>query len=291
VVDDHLMQITHVIRGEEWLPSTPKHVLLYEAFGWEAPQFAHLPLLLNADKSKLSKRQGDVAVEDYLKKGYLKEALLNFVALLGWNPGKGSTQEIFSLEELVLAFDFSQIHKGGAVFDLQKLDWMNATYIKKLSLDDLYARAIESGLLQNEFFVTVPAEKKSEEFLKKVLTVEQDRLTKLSDIGRENPFFFSDELKYDTSLLHWKDNTAEMTAASLLEANALLKVLDETVWSNPKQLEEKLLEVAGDKRGDLLSPIRVALTGAKRSPSPAEVAWILGREESLARLEKALKKL
>ena len=125
VVDDHLMEISHVIRGEEWLPSTPKHILLYEAFGWEQPEFAHLPLLLNPDKSKLSKRQGDVAVEDYLRKGYLKEALINFVALLGWNPGQGSTQEVFSLEELTFAFDINHVHKAGAVFDLRKLDWLD----------------------------------------------------------------------------------------------------------------------------------------------------------------------
>ncbi|NTW30945.1 MAG: glutamate--tRNA ligase, partial [Candidatus Moranbacteria bacterium] len=126
VVDDHLMEVTHVIRGEEWLPSTPKHILLYEAFGWEPPIFAHLTLLLNPDKSKLSKRQGDVAVEDYLTKGYLPEALINFVALLGWNPGQGSTKEVFSLSELAEVFDFAQVNKAGAVFDTRKLDWLNA---------------------------------------------------------------------------------------------------------------------------------------------------------------------
>lgn len=291
VIDDHLMGITHVIRGEEWLPSTPKHVLLYEAFGWQAPVFAHLPLLLNADKSKLSKRQGDVAVEDYLKKGYLKEALINFVALLGWNPGKGSTQEIFSLEELVQAFDFAQIHKGGAVFDLKKLDWMNGEYIKKLSVDELYDRVIAFGLLENEFFQGLPAEKKSEDFLKKILAVEHDRLTRLSDVAVENPFFFALDTSYPATRLHWKDNDAATTRASLEQAAALLASLDQDVWDDVKKLEAKLLEAAGDKRGDLLSPLRVALTGVERSPSPAQVAWVLGREESLQRLEKAIQML
>jgi glutamyl-tRNA synthetase len=290
VVDDHLMQITHVIRGEEWLPSTPKHVLLYEAFGWEAPQFAHLPLLLNADKSKLSKRQGDVAVEDYLKKGYLKEALLNFVALLGWNPGKGSTQEIFSLDELVEAFDFAQIHKGGAVFDLKKLDWMNGEYLKKLSVDELYTRALEFGQFQNEFFATVGEALISETYLKRVLAVERERLTRLTDIGLHNPFFFVMG-EYEAKMLNWKDNNPSMTRASLEQAEKLLENFDDTTWATLNLIEEKLLTEAGDKRGDFLWPLRVALTGAERSPSPAQAIWVLGKEESLARLKQAIAKL
>ena len=123
VVDDHLMQISHVIRGEEWLPSTPKHVLLYKAFDWEAPEFAHLPLLLNKDKSKLSKRQGDVAVEDYIAKGYFREAFVNFIALLGWNPT--ADREIFTIEELIAMFSLEKVNKAGAIFDLTKLNWMN----------------------------------------------------------------------------------------------------------------------------------------------------------------------
>jgi glutamyl-tRNA synthetase len=288
VVDDHFMNITHVIRGEEWLPSTPKHVLLYEALGWQAPRFAHLPLLLNADKSKLSKRQGDVAVEDYLKKGYLKEALVNFVALLGWNPGKGSTQELFTLPELVQAFDFAQIHKAGAVFDLKKLDWMNTEYIKRLSVDELYARVIDFGLLESDFFKALSEDKKSEAFLKKVLAVEHDRLVRLTEVGVHNPFFFSSELSYDAKLLHWKENDAAMTKASLEQGKELLSKLDDATWENLKIIEEKLLEAAGEKRGDFLWPLRAALTGAERSPSPAQVAWVLGKEESLKRLEQAI---
>lgn len=289
-VDDVLMKVTHVIKGEEWLSTTPKQVLVYEAAGWELPQFAHLPLLLNADKSKLSKRQGDVAVEDYLKKGYLKEALLNFVALLGWNPGKGSTQEIFTLDELVEAFDFAQIHKGGAVFDLKKLDWMNGEYLKKLSVDELYIRAEEFGQFQNEFFATVGDEQKTESFLKRVLSVERDRLVRLTDIGIQNPFFFSD-IAYDAKLLHWKDNDVAMTRASLEQAEKLLNEFDDATWENLTSIEEKLLAAAGEKRGDFLWPLRVALTGAERSPSPAQVTWVLGKTESLSRVQQALQKL
>ena len=133
VVDDHYMEVTHVIRGEEWLPSVPKHLFLYECFGWEAPQMCHLPLLLNADRSKLSKRQGDVAVEDYLKKGYTPEALNNFLALMGWNPGGKS--EIYTMDELIEAFDINKITKAGAIFDVQKLDWMNGQYIKNMEVE------------------------------------------------------------------------------------------------------------------------------------------------------------
>ncbi|MBP9728133.1 MAG: glutamate--tRNA ligase [Candidatus Moranbacteria bacterium] len=290
VIDDHLMGITHVTRGEEYISSTPKYVQLYKNFGWDVPKFAHLPLLLNPDKSKLSKRQGDVAVEDYISKGYLKEAIINFVVLLGWNPGKGSTQEIFSLDELVEAFDFAQIHKGGAVFDLKKLDWMNATYIKKLSIDELYARVVEFGLLENEFFVAVPAEKKTEAYLKKVLAVEHDRLIRLSDVAVQNSFFFTD-ISYDAKLLHWKDNDASMTRASLEQAVALLSQFDQATWDSLPIIEEKLLEAAGEKRGDFLSPLRVALSGAERSPSPAQITWVLGNDEALLRLNKALEKL
>lgn len=290
VIDDHLMHITHVIRGEEYISSTPKYVQLYKNFGWDVPQFAHLPLLLNPDKSKLSKRQGDVAVEDYIAKGYLKETIINFVVLLGWNPGKGNTQEIFSLDELEKIFDMTQVHKGGAVFDLKKLDWMNAEYIKKLSIDELYERVIAFGLLEGDFFIDVPVERKSESFLKRVLAVEHDRLIRLTDVAVQNPFFFA-EIVYDAKLLHWKDNDRVLTREALIKAEEILTGLNDTIWDDVKILEERLLEAAGEKRGDFLWPLRVALTGLERSPSPAQVAWVLGKEESLTRVNLALDKL
>ena len=204
VVDDMLMEITLVIRGEEWLASTPKYILLSEALEWNVPEFAHLPLLLNPDKSKLSKRQGDVAVEDFLAKGYLEEALINFVALLGWNPGQGSTQEIFSLEELVKAFDLSHVHKSGAVFDQKKLDWMNGEYIKKMDIDVLFQKIEAGGGFKKELITNAPKEFQKEEYLKKVLTIEKERLLRLTGFGEENPFFFVSELSYDQNLLVWK---------------------------------------------------------------------------------------
>ncbi len=303
VVDDHLMQISHVIRGEEWISSTPKHILLHEALGFPLPKFAHIPLLLNPDKSKLSKRQGDVAVEDYLSKGYLKETLINFVALLGWNPGSGSTQEIFTIDELVEKFDLSSVHKAGAVFDLKKLDWMNTEYIKKLALDDLYERGLPF-LSEKEFFKewvghqNILSEEEKMAFVKRVLKIEQDRLAKLSDIGENNPFFFTNVLSYDGALLNWKQNTAEETRKALESAQETLSLLSDTDWKGKEIVEKILMDKAGEKparpeggKGDFLWPLRVALTGVQHSPSPFDVAWVLGKEESLKRITDAIKKL
>lgn len=288
-VDDHFMGISHVIRSEEWLPSLPLHVLLYEALGWDAPVFAHLPLILNPDKSKLSKRQGDVAVEDYLKKGYLKEALINFVALLGWNPGEGSTQEIFSMEELIEKFDFEHVHKAGAVFDPKKLDWINAQYIKQLTIDELYEKSLPFWQ-EKSFYNEASADRQSEEYIKKVLTIEQDRLNRLDEVGENNSFFFTDSIEYDQELLRWKKNTDKETLSALSKAMEVLSDIDEESWTR-ETLSEKLMEAAGERRGDLLWPLRVALTGSKQSPSPFEVAWVIGKSEGLKRVSDALEKM
>lgn len=294
VIDDHDMQITHVIRGEEWLPSLPKHITLYKYFGWDIPQFAHLPLLLNPDKTKLSKRQGDVAVEDYIKKGYLKEAIINFVALLGWNPGKGETQEIFTLEELIEKFDFAHVHKAGAVFDLKKLDWINQEWIKKINFEDLFNRA-KDFYLEKDFIKNALEEKRTDEYLKKVLTVERDRLSKLAEVGESNKFFFLD-ISYDKNLLCWKESSDEETRDALQISLEILNNISENDW-NRKNLEALLLRAAEEKykkddgkidRGALLWPLRAALTGEQKSPSPFEVAWVLGKEESLKRINDAL---
>jgi nondiscriminating glutamyl-tRNA synthetase len=303
VVDDHLMGITHVIRGEEWLPSTPKHILLYRAFGWQEPVFAHLPLLLNPDKTKLSKRQGDVAVEDYLRKGYLEETLVNFVALLGWNPGKGSTQELFTLEELVDQFSLDHIHKGGAVFDHKKLDWMNGEYIKKISLDDLYNRMVAGEFFDRDFIKTAPTWAQEQEYLKRVLTVEQERLATLGQFGSENLFFFTEEVTVTKDTLRWKGNSDEETKEALQRAVHFFDSVSADALQSRETLMAALLEEAGDhvesldgnqasrSRGDFLWPIRVALTGLERSPSPADVAWVLGTEKTVARLHKAIKSI
>lgn len=288
VVDDHLMDITHVFRGEEYVSSTPKYIQLYNNFGWEAPLTVHLPLLLNSDKTKLSKRQGDVSVEDYIKKGYLREAIINFVVLLGWNLGEGSVQEIFSMDELEEVFDVKRIHKAGAIFDLKKLDWINAQYIKKLSIQELYEKSLES-FAQKDFFNSASEEKKTEAYLKKVLTVEQERLVNLSEIGEYNQFFFTD-IECEKEMLRWKKITDQELIASLEKSKEVLNGIEEGNWE-VKSIEEKLFAAAGDKKGDLLWPLRVALSGAQKSPSPMELAWVLGKTETLKRLDFAIKRV
>lgn len=281
VVDDHLMGVTHVIRGEEWLPSTPKHILLYKAFGWDTPQFAHLSLLLNTDKSKLSKRQGDVAVEDYRDKGYLPEALINFVALLGWNPG--TEEEIFSLSELVKVFDLKKVHKSGAVFDVAKLDWMNGEYIKKMDLDKF--REVALPVLKKKI-KSIPENVN----LDKLLSVDQERISTVAEVGDQMKFAF-DDIDYKADDLIWKKSDKETTIKNLELLIAELTKKDD--WEAEK-LEKHIIKFIADsglKNGDVLWPMRFALTGEQKSPSPFEVAEILGKEESLKRLKEAIEKL
>ncbi len=285
VVDDHLMEITHVIRGEEYISSTPKYIQLYNNFGWDVPKFAHLPLLLNLDRTKLSKRQGDVSVEDYIKKGYLKEAIINFVAFLGWNPGQGSEEEFFNLDQLVQKFDLKKVHKSGAIFDLKKLDWINSHYIKNLSIDELYKLAFPY-FEQKDFYKNAKAEQKTEEYLKKVLNIEKERLNNLSEVGENNKFFFS-EIKYEKELLFWKKMTDEELKTSLSMSKEALSNISDQDWTKDN-IEKILLEIAKDKRGELLWPLRACLTGEKKSPSPFEVAYVLGKQEVLKRLDQAL---
>lgn len=286
VVDDHLMKITHVLRGMEWLASTPKHVLLYRAFGWEnsMPIFCHLPNILNKDGKKLSKRHGSVSVSDFHNDGYPKEAIINFIALLGWNPK--TEQEIFTMEELIAQFDLTKFNRAGGVFDMDRLAWMSREHIKRMTVDTLYDRVIP--FLENkEFFTGASEYQRTEEYIRRVLTIEQDRLEKLSEVGEENQFFFFEEVKIDKDLLRWKENTDTLTLQMLTRAKEILAHISLAEWTR-KDLEAILMDAAGDQRGDFLWPLRAALTGAKRSPSPFDCAWVLGKEMTLARIEKAL---
>ncbi len=287
VVDDHEMRITHVIRGEEWLPSTPKHILLYRAFGWDAPRFAHVPLLLNPDRSKLSKRQGDVAVEDYKEKGFLPQALVNFVALLGWNPGKGETQEIFTMEELQERFSLHDVNASGAVCDLSRLRWFNMQHIKRMNPQQLVEAALPF-LQTQEFFRVADERYTHSEYLYRVAAVVRERLETLAEFGVEQAaYFFARPEISDVNMLRWKKNTDEETRAALSHALTVLRAIPEDEWTR-EAIERELMEAAGEKRGDLLWPVRVALTGAKRSPSPFECAWVLGKEETLERIVQAI---
>jgi glutamyl-tRNA synthetase len=285
IVDDHEMQITHVMRGEEWLPSTPKHILLYEAFGWTPPVYCHLPNILGQNKKKLSKRQGDMSVEDFKNKGYLPEALINYIALLGWNPG--TEQEIFSLDELIKQFDINKLHKAGAVFDNKKLDDINAQYIKKLSVKEL------SGLCRPYLVETCgdALQNYSDDYIAGVVALEQERLKKLSDIGTSTQFFFTPELTYDAKILIWKKSNQAETKEKLKETMEKLKEV--TDW-NKDNLAKEIFTFIKDKNltnGEVLWPLRVALSGQENSPGPFEIAAILGKEESLNRVQKAIEKL
>ncbi|HCC21774.1 glutamate--tRNA ligase [Candidatus Uhrbacteria bacterium RIFOXYC2_FULL_47_19] len=283
VVDDHLMGITHVIRGEEWCPSTPKHVVLYEAFGWEQPKFAHLPLLLNRDRSKLSKRQGDVAVEDYRDKGYLSEALVNFVALLGWNPN--GDREIYDRQELVDSFDLSKINRGGAVFDLEKLNWMNGEYIKKLSDEELVD-------LVKPFFEKVGLGT-DQEIIAKAALLERSRAKTLSEIPAALLFIFVDP-EVDPDLLPWKKSTPEIAKDRLVGLREYILGLDSKIFDSQELIEMELLGFItkmGWTNAETLWPMRVALTGLSVSPGPFEVAWVLGQKVTIQRLESAIVKL
>jgi glutamyl-tRNA synthetase len=283
VVDDHLMEISHVFRGEEWISSTPKHILLYAAFGWEPTEFAHLPLILNTDKSKLSKRQGDVSVEDFLAAGYLKEALVNFVALLGWNPK--TEQEIFSLQDLVREFDLANVNNAGAVFDRNKLDWINGLYIRART-DAEIVEAVLPFWKQ----AGIDAEKYSQDYLTAVVNLEKERLKKLSDIVEGTAYFFS-RPEYDPALLVWKKSTAEQTRAVLQDLGDFFSGLDDAGFTRD-QLEQKLKDFISQKgydNGTVLWPLRVALTGLAKSPGPFEVASVLfsglGKQEILERIK------
>jgi len=299
VVDDHLMEISHVIRGEEWLPSTPKHILLYKAFGWEIPEFAHLPLLLNPDKSKLSKRQGDVAVKDYLKKGYLPEALLNFILLLGWNPK--TEEEIFSLDEMVKRFDLSGVNKTGAIFNVEKLDWINGNYIREMDLGDLTKLCVpylvEAGLVEKilniKYQILSTGEEISFDYLKKVVSLEQERMKKLGEIGELVKFVFVNKLEYSKDLLIWKKMGFEDVKKNLeLVYNELEKIGEKDfVKNNLEKVLRSLMEREGIKAGELLWPLRVALTGLKGSPGPFEVGEILGKEKVLGRIKEGIELL
>lgn len=279
VVDDHLMQISHVIRGEEWLPSTPKHILLYEAFGWQPPQFAHLPLLLNADRSKLSKRQGDVAVEDYRAKGILPEALLNFVALLGWN--KGDDQEIFSLDELVESFSLERVNKAGAVFDLQKLEWMSGHYIRNISQEEY----LQAGL---EWMAKEKLDSGSQEANQTILLAIRPTLNKFSELKEKTALFFSDQLSFEDDALEWvKKEESKMVFERMV---AEIEKLSQLTLDDFKQVMKTVQKETGIKGQNLWMPVRAAMTGMTHGPELPSVLAVLGKEKVLNFLKQALQK-
>lgn len=281
VVDDHLMEITHVVRGSEYLSSTPKYNLLYQAFGWEIPTYVHLPVVQKAPGVKLSKRSGDASFEDLVEMGYLVEAIVNYIALLGWSPG--GTQEIFTLEELEKVFDIKGINKAPAIFDMAKLSWMNGEYIRKLAPEKFHAMAMP-------YYKGI---KNPGIDFKKVSRILQPRTEVLTTIPENIDFIdmlpeYSCELYVHKKMKTNPENSLESLKAALPVLEGMQEWKEEVIHDALLELVQKL----GIKNGQMLWPVRTAITGKSVTPGGAiEVADILGKEETLVRIKKGIEKL
>lgn len=280
VIDDHLMGITHVVRGSEYLPSTPKYNLMYDTFGWERPIYVHLPPVMKDAHHKLSKRNGDASFQDLLAKGYLPEAIINYIALLGWNPG--TEEEIFSIKELEKIFSVERLNKSPAIFDIVKLTWMNGVYLRNLSEDEFYKQA-------EPYFASLPAgvDKKA---LAKAL---QPRIETLKQI--EEQIGFVKELPdYSTDLFINKKMKTDVEVAKTVLPMIKEVLAAQTEWNNDALFAalKALAEEKGLKNGQVLYPARIAFSGLETTPGGAtELAVVLGKDECLKRIDKAIAKL
>ena len=286
IVDDHEMQISHVLRAEEWVSSTTRHLLLYRALGYTPPKFAHLPMILGPDRSKLSKRHGAVAITDYRDQGYLPETMVNFLALLGW--ALDDKTEIFSAAELVAHFTLDRVGRSAAIFDREKLDWMNGAYIRGLSLEDLARKLmpfLESGLPET---VKRPV---CAEYVRRLAPLVQERINTLAEAAEYAGFFFLDELDYATSALPGKQMPPQTTLEALQAAREKLTALESF---DPDSLEGALRPLAEQlqlKAGQLFSSLRVATTGRSAAPPLFETMAVLGKVLCLDRLGAAIERL
>lgn len=271
VIDDHEMEITHVIRGDEFISSTPKFLQVYAAFGWEPPQFAHVPPVLGPDKAKLSKRHGALGALEYRDLGYLPEAVVNFLVTLGWNDG--TTQELFTMEELKRKFSLERIQSSPAVFDQQRLDWTNGHYIRQMSTDELYEAS--------ESFWPEEAENADDEYKKQVLRLVHERLKFLSELPELTRFFFTDPKEYPDQVHH--ENTK-------LWLKKTIEALEDSDFSE-EDLESKLralVDELGLKTGEFFKLIRISVTGQTAAPGLFETLHALGREVTIRRLQNVL---
>ncbi len=280
VIDDHATGITHVIRGDDHLANTPKQIAVYRAFGWTTPVFAHVPMIHGEDGSKLSKRHGAVSVLEFRKMGYLPEALMNFIALLGWSPG--DDREIMDKEELIRAFTIDRIKKTSAIFDMRKLEWMNQQYIMKSD-----AARLADELLEVAGEERIPSPWNDSEYVRRVVELYRERAKRLTDILEAGYFFFTDRVEADAEAVGdvFRDESAVKVLAAAVEA---LESLDE--WKCDR-IEETLRALAEEKDLKLKAvcqPIRVAVSGGKVSPPIFETLWVLGRKRSLERMRTLL---
>lgn len=274
VVDDHLMKITHIVRGDEWISSTPKHVFLYEAFGWEKPTFVHLPTVLNKNGKKLSKRNDDASVEDFRLKGYLPEALINYLALVGWSPE--SNEEILSMDEMIEQFSFERVSKSGGVFDVDKLDWVNAQYIRKLEISKL-AELIKPYLVEACFIKDDICKEK----LELIALTFQESISKLTDIVPQSEFLFREiEVEEEAQVM------ANVEHIGILKEKIReeLENIEEMDSETAKGFMKKIQKASGFKGKDLFMPVRALLTGQVHGPELSNILQILGKEEILKKI-------
>jgi len=310
VIDDFEMQITHVIRGEDHISNTPKQILLYQALNLKIPQFAHIPLILGSDRSKLSKRHGAVSVNQYREEGYLPEAIINFIAFLGWNPG--DNREIYSINQLIKDFSLKNCHKSAAVFNPQKLLWLNGFYIRQKNLTKLTELCIpyliKAGLIKEikdteklppvfgqeptgqKYLILETKEMTDSIAIEKMILLYQERLKILSEIADLTDFFFKKDLDYNPKLLKWKDADNDMILKALNLLEEKLSSVEESDWR-----KQTLLDLIGPEaeifkdgnRGYLLWPLRAALSGKDASAGPFEIAEALGKDKTMERIVKA----
>lgn len=282
VVDDYDMSVTHVIRGDDHLSNTPKHILLYRALGWEVPTYAHLPLILNANRTKMSKRHDPVSVsDDFKKQGFLPEAMVNFLALLGWNPK--TEEEFFTLDELVKRFDIAGVQKSNAVFDSGRLRFFNAHYLRDKSPQEIVELA--KPLWSESYDV----EKCDRSYLESVARLAVERSETVNDLAKDVDYFFN-EPKLDRGAIIFKKSTADATEQGLSKTIEALEALETSDWEDAATLNNALAKVVASNNltnGDVFWPVRYALTGALASPKPEELLVVLGRVKSLGRLRIA----
>jgi glutamyl-tRNA synthetase len=284
MVDDHDMRITHVLRGDEWLPSLPRHYLIYQAFGWEPPAFAHLPVILNpSGKGKMSKRKAtsadSVFVTEFRDEGYLPEALRNFLALVGWAPGSGNEQEIFTLDELIQLFSLDHVNPAPAAFSYDKLDWMNGMYIRALPVDELAQRIYP-------FLFHAGTEVDTDRLLK-ITPAIQERLVTLGDAAEATDFLFAETIAPQRAQLIGKGMTEESTLAVLKQAVQIIGDFEPFEAEPLEHTFREAAEAAGLKPGPFFAPLRVAVTGKTVSPPLFASIVALGREKTIERLKNA----
>lgn len=286
VIDDHLMGITHVVRGEEWVPSTPKHVYLFECFGWPAPEYVHLPAVLNKSGKKLSKREGDVSVEDFKRSGYLSDGLVNYLALVGWSPD--DNQEIMILDEMVEKFSFDRVSKSGGIFDREKLNWVNSHYIKELTDQELFDLAVpfivDAEVLDKSFIDS------HKNWVMILLNTVKDSLDTLKEVPEKIKFILDPmpENLNDEEKEILKGETVPQLVDAIIEK---LEGMESLSFDDAKTFMKEIQKETGIKGKNLFMPTRIAITGVEHGPELQNILYLLGKEELLKRLEGSKKYL